>query len=242
LTIVHLGVLFCRSAVFLLVQFNETAEPALDSRSRCFRPPAKPTSPEVKSMRSSSRRNIFQKVTALLTMLAFNASVGNALAGSSLNEATSLHRSVPVRAKRNPIENSAIPDPRSGSVVERTPGRPIELQRQNHSLGVHQTWADNHRQMFGAKNSDTSNHDTSTHAQTLSYSKLPMSFESNDGQADAAVKFLAHGRGHTVLITDSGPEFILRRPESPEASPALTPQRSEEKTISNASVAMRFPG
>src|SRR4051794_12802192 len=31
---------------------------------------------------------------------------------------------------------------------------------------------------------------------------LPLGFEQNAGQADARVRFLAHGRGYTLLLTD----------------------------------------
>jgi hypothetical protein len=153
-------------------------------------------------------------------MLAFNASVGNALAGSSRNEGPSLLRSVPMRAKRNPIENSAIPEPRSGSVVARSAGGRVNLQSHNHSLRARQTAA-GYLQSFGAKPSGTSYRDISTHAQTLSFSKLPMSFEPNVGQADSPVKFVSHGNGYKLFLTSTGPELVLS--QSPTAKAAMTP-------------------
>ena len=36
---------------------------------------------------------------------------------------------------------------------------------------------------------------------SAAYGKLPASFESNDGQADPAVKFLCRGRGHALFLT-----------------------------------------
>ena len=35
------------------------------------------------------------------------------------------------------------------------------------------------------------------------YAKLPLAFEPNVGQTDARVKFLAHGSGYTLFLTDT---------------------------------------
>jgi hypothetical protein len=35
-----------------------------------------------------------------------------------------------------------------------------------------------------------------------SYGKLPLSFEANQGQTDARVRFMARGRGYTIFLTD----------------------------------------
>jgi hypothetical protein len=48
---------------------------------------------------------------------------------------------------------------------------------------------------------------TATAAQ-MAYGKLPLSFESNQGQTDSQVKFLARGSGYTLFLT--GAETVLR--------------------------------
>jgi hypothetical protein len=45
-----------------------------------------------------------------------------------------------------------------------------------------------------------------------SYGKLPLSFEANDGQTDARVKFLSHGSGYTLFLTSDGAVLDLRKP------------------------------
>jgi Abnormal spindle-like microcephaly-assoc'd, ASPM-SPD-2-Hydin/Beta-propeller repeat/Cep192 domain 4 len=44
------------------------------------------------------------------------------------------------------------------------------------------------------------------------YSRLPLSFEENHGQAPTAVRFLSRGHGHTLVLTNSGAILALRRP------------------------------
>src|SRR5206468_6919883 len=41
--------------------------------------------------------------------------------------------------------------------------------------------------------------------------KTPMSFEANEGQADASVKFLARGRGYTLFLNSTQSVLCLRR-------------------------------
>ena len=51
-----------------------------------------------------------------------------------------------------------------------------------------------------------------THAKlAASYGKLPLSFEANQGQADARVRFLARGDGCTIFLTDNEAVLILRK-------------------------------
>jgi len=45
----------------------------------------------------------------------------------------------------------------------------------------------------------------------VSYAKLPLSFEANQGQTDARVKFLSRGPGYTLFLT--GDEVALELPE-----------------------------
>src|SRR5690242_1665588 len=42
------------------------------------------------------------------------------------------------------------------------------------------------------------------------YGRLPLSFEPNVGQADAAVQFLAHGPGYTLSLTADGATLTAR--------------------------------
>jgi hypothetical protein len=44
-----------------------------------------------------------------------------------------------------------------------------------------------------------------------SYGKLPLSFEANQGQADARVRFLARGGGYTIFLTDDEAVLTLRK-------------------------------
>ena len=44
-----------------------------------------------------------------------------------------------------------------------------------------------------------------------SYGKLPLSFEANQGQTDARVRFLARGDGYTIFLTDDEAILTLRK-------------------------------
>ncbi len=44
-----------------------------------------------------------------------------------------------------------------------------------------------------------------------SYGKLPLSFEANQGQTDAEVRFLARGGGYTIFLTDDEAVLTLRK-------------------------------
>src|SRR5207244_9108847 len=43
------------------------------------------------------------------------------------------------------------------------------------------------------------------------YGKLPLSFEANQGQSDAQVKFLSHGSGYTLFLTSSEAVLLLQK-------------------------------
>jgi len=43
------------------------------------------------------------------------------------------------------------------------------------------------------------------------FGKLPLSFESNEGQLDPAVKFLSHGPGYNLFLTAKGAVLTLER-------------------------------
>jgi hypothetical protein len=70
--------------------------------------------------------------------------------------------------------------------------------------------------------------DPRTQAKILeNYGKLPLSFEANRGQTDARVKFLSHGSGYTLFLTDDEAVFSLHgskaNGEALDASPQLRP-------------------
>src|ERR1043165_1382880 len=48
---------------------------------------------------------------------------------------------------------------------------------------------------------------------TENYGKMPLSFERNQGQSDAAVKFLSRGKGYTLFLTPTNAVFSLRNTE-----------------------------
>jgi hypothetical protein len=47
-----------------------------------------------------------------------------------------------------------------------------------------------------------------------SYGKLPLSFEANQGQTDAQVKFLARGQGYTLFLTPTKTVLSLNKPQA----------------------------
>jgi hypothetical protein len=44
---------------------------------------------------------------------------------------------------------------------------------------------------------------------THAFARLPLAFEVNKGQTDASVKYLAHGPGYTLFLTDAGAVLSL---------------------------------
>src|ERR1051325_130396 len=59
---------------------------------------------------------------------------------------------------------------------------------------------------------------------TDAYGSLPLSFEANEGQSDAAVKFLARGNGYGFFLTSSGPVVALNN---------ATAKRANDKELSS---------
>ena len=49
------------------------------------------------------------------------------------------------------------------------------------------------------------------------YPILPLSFEPNRGQADSRARYLAHGRGYALALTDAGATLTFTPPPSPRA-------------------------
>jgi Big-like domain-containing protein/beta-propeller repeat-containing protein len=63
------------------------------------------------------------------------------------------------------------------------------------------------------------------------YGKLPLSFETNQGQTDAQVKFLSRGRGYTMFLTRRAEMVLVLRNPSPK-SDALQPSRLQPAAAS----------
>jgi hypothetical protein len=49
-------------------------------------------------------------------------------------------------------------------------------------------------------------------ALAANYGKLPLSFEANQGQTDPSVKFLSHGSGYSLFLTEDGALLALSKP------------------------------
>jgi len=54
-----------------------------------------------------------------------------------------------------------------------------------------------------------------TSAPAANYGKLPLSFEANHGQSDPQVKFLSHGNGYSLFLTDSAAVLALTKSDPP---------------------------
>jgi hypothetical protein len=58
---------------------------------------------------------------------------------------------------------------------------------------------------------------------TEAYGRLPLHFEANEGQAGGDVKFLARGRGYTILLNSTEAVLLLKKPEPrPERRNSIT--------------------
>src|SRR5882762_826792 len=64
------------------------------------------------------------------------------------------------------------------------------------------------------------------------YGKLPLTFEENQGQTDARVKFLARGSGYTIFLSDD--QTTTLRLMAPAHDPAGSLHGSERSSISAA--------
>jgi len=56
-----------------------------------------------------------------------------------------------------------------------------------------------------------------------SYGKLPLSFEDNQGQTDARVRFLARGGGYTIFLTDDEAVLALKKSSAVSVRSSVTP-------------------
>lgn len=83
---------------------------------------------------------------------------------------------------------------------------------------------------------------------TATYAKLPLSFEVNRGQAEANAKFVAHGNGYALLLTDRGEPVLALHGQPHRTSGSQVESRSEAPNLSDlresteqALVRLEFP-
>src|SRR4029077_552832 len=74
------------------------------------------------------------------------------------------------------------------------------------------------------------------------YGKLPLNFETNQGQTDARVDFLAHGNGYTVFLTRENATLLLRAQSGEDASPSRPPGVSKSAKRIATSVRLALAG
>jgi hypothetical protein len=72
------------------------------------------------------------------------------------------------------------------------------------------------------------------------YGKLPLAFETNDGQTDSQVQFLAHGRDYTIFVTANGHVLSLHAPHT--AGRVDFTKRLHQATTASAALQVRFDG
>jgi uncharacterized repeat protein (TIGR01451 family) len=74
------------------------------------------------------------------------------------------------------------------------------------------------------------------------YGKLPLSFEVNRGQADAAVKFMARGGNAALLLTADGALLTLAKPCAARRKPTSRPSAARAQKMQVAAVQMKMLG
>jgi len=77
--------------------------------------------------------------------------------------------------------------------------------------------------------------------QLASYSKLPLSFQPNQGQTDPKVKFTSQGRGYTFFLTPDESVLSLYKPSQPSGS-LLPGQRAKAEAESSGVLRMKLAG
>jgi hypothetical protein len=73
----------------------------------------------------------------------------------------------------------------------------------------------------------------------VSYAKLPLSFEPNQGQTDARVKFLARGPGYTLFVTSDEVVLALKKAEGRRADFEI---RNSKFVARNSRLPLAFQG
>jgi hypothetical protein len=74
------------------------------------------------------------------------------------------------------------------------------------------------------------------------YGKLPLSFEINQGQTDAQVKFLARGQGYTLFLTPTEAVLSLKKPQARTKASPTSVKPSFVSEIKEAVLRMQFVG
>jgi hypothetical protein len=69
----------------------------------------------------------------------------------------------------------------------------------------------------------------------VSYAKLPLSFEANQGQTDQNVKFLSHGLGYALFLTGDEAVLSLRSRSSVDRAPLSSRGRIHDMYNKSAS-------
>src|SRR5262249_62306175 len=67
------------------------------------------------------------------------------------------------------------------------------------------------------------------------FGRLPLAFESNEGQADPKVRYLARGPGYQVMLTSEGAVISLK-------SPIASARRGDDSPRPDAAIAMHLAG
>src|SRR5262249_4245300 len=66
------------------------------------------------------------------------------------------------------------------------------------------------------------------------FGNLPLAFESNEGQADPGVRYLARGPGYQVMLTSEGAVISLKSSDAP--------RRADDALRPDAAIAMHLAG
>ena len=70
------------------------------------------------------------------------------------------------------------------------------------------------------------------------YGRIPMAFEANEGQSDQKVKFLSHGAGYSLFLTETEAVLALHKDSAPES--ARTGIRASSAPIPSKSAVIRM--
>src|SRR5258708_6187198 len=73
------------------------------------------------------------------------------------------------------------------------------------------------------------------------YGHQPLSFERNDGQTDAQVKFISRGDGYTLFLTSADAVLALRRPGT-AADVGSKPSESKPEKVESETLRIRLVG
>jgi hypothetical protein len=92
-----------------------------------------------------------------------------------------------------------------------------------------------------ASASRTTAPDTKVRAQA-NYGKLPLSFEANQGQTDAQVKFLARGQGYTLFLTPTETVLSLKKPQAKDKISQSSAKSSSTSETIGTVLRMQFAG